>query len=117
MLLSQHVFDTLLLLPSSQDLEFVKSFLLIYQSFTTPDELLNKLEERYHVVRPEGMSLKEFVVMRQTIQLRVINALKLWVELSVDFIGMLCFWINVPLDMLGYLWIPLQTIRTFKQGF
>ena len=39
-------------------------------------------------MRPEGMPFKEFVIMRQTIQLRVINALKLWVELSVDFIGM-----------------------------
>ena len=40
------------------------------------------------MVRPVGMPLKEFGIMRQTIQARVINALRLWVELSVDFKGM-----------------------------
>lgn len=82
-------------------MEFVKTFLLTYQSFVTPDDLLSKLIERYHVVRPEGMPLKEFVIMRQTIQLRVINALKLWVELSVDFIGMSTVWCVYMLSSLN----------------
>lgn len=69
------------------DLEFVKTFLFTYQAFTTPEKLFKKLLERYNVVRPEGMSLKEFGIMRQTIQARVINALRLWVDLSVDFKG------------------------------
>ena len=69
------------------DLEFVKTFLFTYQAFATPEKLLKKLIERYKVVRPERMSLKEFGVMRQTIQARVINALRLWVDLSVDFKG------------------------------
>ncbi len=65
----------------------MKTFLYTYQSFATPDRLLRKLLERYNVVRPEGMSPQGFAVMKQTIQARVINALKLWVELSVDFKG------------------------------
>ncbi len=69
------------------DLEFVKTFLYTYQSFATPERLLRKLIERYNVVRPAGMSFKGFAVMKQTIQARVINALKLWVDLSVDFKG------------------------------
>ena len=75
-----------LVLPPS-DLEFVKTFLFTYQAFTTPGKLLRKLIERYNVVRPEGMPLKEFGVMRQTIQARVINALRLWVDFCVDFKG------------------------------
>ena len=71
----------------SADLEFVKTFLYTYQSFSTPERLLKKLIERYNVVRPEGMSLKAFSVMKQTIQARVINAFKLWVDLSADFKG------------------------------
>jgi len=70
------------------DLEFVKTFLYTYQSFATPEKLLKKLIERYNVVRPEGMSFRQFAVLRQTIQARVINALRLWVDLSVDFKGM-----------------------------
>ena len=69
------------------DLEFVKTFLYTYQSFATPQRLLRKLIERYNVVRPSGMSFKSFAVMKQTIQARVINAFKLWVDLSVDFKG------------------------------
>lgn len=69
------------------DIEFVKTFLLTYQSFATPDKLLRKLIERYNVVRPDSMSIAEFGQMRQTIQARVINALRLWVEYGVDFKG------------------------------
>lgn len=68
-------------------MEFVKTFLYTYQSFATPDRLLRKLIERYNVVRQVGQSNKAFAVMKQTIQARVINALKLWVDLSVDFKG------------------------------
>ena len=69
------------------DLEFVKTFLYTYQSFATPEKLLKKLIERYNVVRPERMPFQEFTMLRQTIQARVINALRLWVDLSVDFKG------------------------------
>ena len=69
------------------DLEFVKTFLYTYQSFATPEKLLKKLIERYNVVRRGGMPFQEFTMLRQTIQARVINALRLWVDLSVDFKG------------------------------
>ena len=74
----------------SPDIEFVKTFLLTYQSFATPDKLLRKLIERYNVVIPEGMPLSQFNHVRQTIQARVINALRLWVEYGVDFKGNNC---------------------------
>ncbi|XP_019852599.1 PREDICTED: ras guanine nucleotide exchange factor K-like isoform X1 [Amphimedon queenslandica] len=70
---------------TDHDIEFVKAFLLTYQSYATPDKLLRKLVERYNVVRPSGTSLEEFSQMRQTIQARVINALRLWVEYGVEF--------------------------------
>ena len=41
------------------------------------------------------MSPQGFAVMKQTIQARVINALKLWVELSVDFKGELAITVMV----------------------
>ena len=78
---------TYLFFSLHSDLEFVKTFLLTYQSFATPDKLLRKLIERYNVVRPGVMPLVEFAQMRQTIQARVINALRLWVEYGVDFKG------------------------------
>lgn len=65
----------------------MKTFLYTYQSFATPQRLLKKLIERYNVVRPSGMGFKSFAIMKQTIQARVINAFKLWVDLSVDFKG------------------------------
>lgn len=65
----------------------MKTFLYTYQSFATPERLLKKLIERYNVVRSSGVSLKNFAVIKQTIQARVINALKLWVDLNVDFKG------------------------------
>ena len=73
----------------------MKTFLYTHQSFATPDCLLRKLLERYNVVRPEGMSSQGFAVMKQTIQARVINALKLWVKLSVDFKGELAITVMV----------------------
>ncbi len=82
------VVSHLSLIPA--DMEFVKTFLFTYQSFVTPEMLLRKLIERYNVVRPEGMSLKEFAVFRHTIQARVINTLRLWVDLSGDFKGIHC---------------------------
>ena len=82
---------------------FVKTFLLSYQSFTTPDKLLHKLIERYNVVRPDEMGLQQFDAIRTTIQVsveiyvdymmscdpqvRVINAIRLWLEMAVDFKG------------------------------
>eukprot|EP00118_Oscarella_pearsei_P003292 m.13785 g.13785 ORF g.13785 m.13785 type:complete len:1275 (+) comp25228_c0_seq1:253-4077(+) len=69
------------------DLDFVHTFLLSYQTFTTPENLLAKLIQRYHIVRPTDMSYSDFGNMRTSIQARVINALRLWVEHVDDFKG------------------------------
>eukprot|EP01098_Paradermamoeba_levis_P016727 TRINITY_DN9231_c0_g1_i1.p1 TRINITY_DN9231_c0_g1~~TRINITY_DN9231_c0_g1_i1.p1 ORF type:complete len:652 (-),score=199.83 TRINITY_DN9231_c0_g1_i1:128-2083(-) len=63
------------------DLNYVKTFLMTYQSFTTPEKLLSKLIQRYHVPQQEGISEQEWkntIVM--PIQLRVCNVIKKWVE-------------------------------------
>eukprot|EP00842_Homolaphlyctis_polyrhiza_P000741 jgi/Hompol1/1668/HPOL_002322-RA len=51
-------------------LDFVKTFLLTYQSFTTAEILLRKLEDR--------QSWQEFEKHRATIQLRVCNVMLQW---------------------------------------
>jgi len=60
------------------DMLFVKTFLLSYQSFTTPDKLLRKLIERYNVVRPDGMGLQQFDAIRTTIQVLVLIVQITW---------------------------------------
>eukprot|EP01111_Echinosteliopsis_oligospora_P014929 TRINITY_DN5748_c1_g1_i1.p1 TRINITY_DN5748_c1_g1~~TRINITY_DN5748_c1_g1_i1.p1 ORF type:complete len:673 (+),score=164.12 TRINITY_DN5748_c1_g1_i1:79-2019(+) len=62
-----------LLTPENRhDIDFLKTFLLTYQSFTTPAKLLQKLIQRY-TMPPE---LGEGNI---NIQLRVFNVLKVWV--------------------------------------
>lgn len=56
-------------------MEFQKTFLLTYQSFTTPENLLKKLSQRYKV--PEN---KFDVNQTKVIQLRVINVIRKWLE-------------------------------------
>ncbi|KAJ1344889.1 hypothetical protein BSLG_000404 [Batrachochytrium salamandrivorans] len=51
-------------------LDFVKTFLLTYQSFTTADVLLQKLSDRYAVPNLKGLSWPEFDKFRTTVQLR-----------------------------------------------
>ncbi|KAI6654258.1 Ras guanine nucleotide exchange factor K-like [Oopsacas minuta] len=74
-------------LTSDQDLDlgFVKTFLLTYRAYTSPKILLQKLEERYNVIRSRDKSINDFNISRTKIQLRVINALKFWLELGFDF--------------------------------
>lgn len=67
------------------DLGFVKTFLLTYRAYTSPKILLQKLIERYNVIRPPHKSINEFNTSKTKIQLRVINALKFWLELGFDF--------------------------------
>ncbi|KAH6563341.1 hypothetical protein BASA60_010721 [Batrachochytrium salamandrivorans] len=59
-------------------LDFVKTFLLTYQSFTTADVLLQKLSDRYAVPNLKGLSWPEFDKFRTTVQLRVCNVLLQW---------------------------------------
>ncbi|KAF2074781.1 hypothetical protein CYY_003927 [Polysphondylium violaceum] len=65
---------------SKVDLQFLKTFLMTYQSFCTPEILMSKLIQRYNV--PSSVSESS----TRTIQIRVINVLKKWVdEYSSDF--------------------------------
>eukprot|EP01137_Pigoraptor_chileana_P008598 Opistho-2@55665 len=69
------------------DVKFVKTFVLTYQSFTTPEKLLEKLTERFNGIRQEGAKLLEFYSQQRNIQIRVYNAMKMWLELSPELEG------------------------------
>ena len=63
------------------DLAYVKTFLLTYRSFTTPEILLKKIIERYHVPRPVNAAFDDFERnIKRPIQLRACNVLKQWME-------------------------------------
>lgn len=66
--------------PNEQFHSFVSTFLLTYDLFTTPDILLQKLIERYNVPVDNSKTQEENDLERTSIQLRVINAIKLWLE-------------------------------------
>ncbi|KAN0031445.1 hypothetical protein ACTFIV_005309 [Dictyostelium citrinum] len=71
----------ILLTPeNNHDLEYTKTFLLMYQSFTTPEILLRKLIQRYHVPQKPGQSVAEWRQRSTHIQLRVLNVLKTWIK-------------------------------------
>ncbi|EAL68130.1 Ras guanine nucleotide exchange factor [Dictyostelium discoideum AX4] len=71
----------ILLTPeNNHDLEYTKTFLLMYQSFTTPEILLQKLIQRYHVPQKAGQSVAEWRQRSTHIQLRVLNVLKTWIK-------------------------------------
>ncbi|KAK5583167.1 hypothetical protein RB653_004757 [Dictyostelium firmibasis] len=71
----------ILLTPeNNHDLEYTKTFLLMYQSFTTPEILLQKLIQRYHVPQKPGQSVAEWRQRSTHIQLRVLNVLKTWIK-------------------------------------
>lgn len=82
-------------LESSAYLDFMKTFLLTYQSFTTPSAFLKKIIERYHVPRQmyKGSTFQEFEKMRTKVQLRCCNVLQQWTKKHfydfVDFSGTL----------------------------
>ncbi|KAJ6229147.1 guanine nucleotide exchange factor [Anaeramoeba flamelloides] len=61
-------------------ISYRKTFLMTYQSFTTPKELLNKLIERYHVPRNYVKKFTDFKKKRHLIQVRIGTVLKKWIE-------------------------------------
>ncbi|KAJ6248294.1 ras guanine nucleotide exchange factor i-related [Anaeramoeba flamelloides] len=70
-----------LLTPETdQNIKYMKTFLMTYQSFTTPSKLLNKLMQRYHVPMTEGITEEEYKIKKQCIQIRVCNVLKTWIS-------------------------------------
>ena len=50
------------------DLGFVKTFLLTYRAYTSPKILLQKLIERYNVIRSRDKSINDFNTSRTKIQ-------------------------------------------------
>ncbi|EGC37703.1 hypothetical protein DICPUDRAFT_46357 [Dictyostelium purpureum] len=71
----------ILLTPeNNHDLEYTKTFLLTYQSFTTPEILLEKLIQRYHVPQKPGQSIEEWKKSAVPIQLRVANVIRTWIK-------------------------------------
>ncbi|EIN12823.1 ras GEF [Punctularia strigosozonata HHB-11173 SS5] len=59
------------------DTKFNVTFMMTYKSFTTLDELFDKLVERFHLKAPEGLNPKEFEewtkLKQQIVQTRVLN--------------------------------------------
>ena len=66
------------------DLNFLKTFITTFQSFTTTDRFFQKLEERYDVPRdqqsdiPDGEWKRNIVL---PIQVRVYNVIRLWLDM------------------------------------
>ena len=56
-------------------MEFQKTVLLTYQSFTTPEKLMKKLIQRYNV--PANFENKS---VSNTIQIRTVNVIKNWLK-------------------------------------
>lgn len=67
----------------SSDMNFLKAFINTYRSFTTPETLLNKLLQRFAVppTYRQDLSEEQRNKIQQVIQVRVINALRQWIEL------------------------------------
>jgi glycine hydroxymethyltransferase/Rap guanine nucleotide exchange factor 1 len=64
-----------------KDMDFARTFLLMYRTFTTPQLLLRKLVERYVVPDLPDLDPTRFHrLIRQPIQLRVVNFLKSWLQ-------------------------------------
>ncbi|KNC98322.1 uncharacterized protein SPPG_06715 [Spizellomyces punctatus DAOM BR117] len=91
---------------TSQYLDYVKTFLLTYQSFTTGAILLRKLIERYHAPRSRKATFASYDHFRLTIQLRVCNVILQWVKRHpADFVVGKDFWADAMRfveDVLAY---------------
>eukprot|EP01102_Stenamoeba_stenopodia_P015686 TRINITY_DN5370_c0_g3_i2.p1 TRINITY_DN5370_c0_g3~~TRINITY_DN5370_c0_g3_i2.p1 ORF type:complete len:662 (-),score=102.47 TRINITY_DN5370_c0_g3_i2:1464-3314(-) len=61
------------------DLSYVSTFFYTYRSFTSPEQLLQKLSQRYFDIPPTFSSS-----LRMLIQMRVCTALKHWVDIEYD---------------------------------
>lgn len=66
------------------DSNFINTFLLTYQSFTTADELFNQLVRRFTIQPPLNLSQAEFEMWvekkQKLIRVRVLSVLKQWME-------------------------------------
>lgn len=66
------------------DSNFISTFLLTYQSFTTADELFNQLARRFTLQPPLNLTTQEYEVWvekkQKLIRVRVLSVLKQWME-------------------------------------
>ncbi|KAI7869234.1 ras guanine nucleotide exchange factor domain-containing protein [Spinellus fusiger] len=73
-----------LTLHDTLDMSFIANFLLTYRSFCTSDEFLGLLEQRYHLLAPEGLTPEELEIWterkQKLVRLRVFNVMKNWLE-------------------------------------
>jgi len=69
-----------LTLPDRGDIQFMKTLIFTYHSFTTPDELIKLLAARYNV--PLVANLPQEQV--KAIQFRVVNTIKFWLKTRFD---------------------------------
>ncbi|KAL7271979.1 cell division cycle-related protein [Rhizina undulata] len=66
------------------DSNFISTFLLTYQSFTTATELFNELVKRFTIQCPAGLTATDFKIWtekkQKLIRVRVLSILKIWLE-------------------------------------
>ncbi|KAJ5078864.1 ras guanine nucleotide exchange factor i-related [Anaeramoeba ignava] len=58
----------------------IDTFLMTYQSFTSPKKLLAKLIQRYHVPKSPNENEDEYLKRKKVIQIKVINVCTKWIE-------------------------------------
>jgi hypothetical protein len=69
-------------------LDFVKTFLLTFRSFTTVQEFGTIMKQRYSVMNTQKMNLSDFNTFRKPIQIRIANVLVQWLKnYPYDFQG------------------------------
>eukprot|EP01117_Protostelium_nocturnum_P007328 TRINITY_DN2622_c0_g1_i1.p1 TRINITY_DN2622_c0_g1~~TRINITY_DN2622_c0_g1_i1.p1 ORF type:complete len:1183 (-),score=324.64 TRINITY_DN2622_c0_g1_i1:2249-5797(-) len=66
----------------STEQNFLKTFIITYQSFTTPYTLLEKLEQRYRGPPKDCPPIDNQMLLK--IKMRVCVVLKIWIELQFD---------------------------------
>ncbi|KAJ3432528.1 ras guanine nucleotide exchange factor a [Anaeramoeba flamelloides] len=63
------------------EVRFRDAFIMTYQSFMKPEQLLNKLKQRYNVPpKKANENEKDWLVMRDMTQVRVVSALNSWIK-------------------------------------
>ncbi|KAJ3438889.1 ras guanine nucleotide exchange factor a [Anaeramoeba flamelloides] len=63
------------------EVRFRDAFIMTYQSFMKPEQLLAKLKQRYNVPpKKPNQNERDWIFMRDTIQVRVVSALNSWIK-------------------------------------
>jgi len=75
-----HLILKLTQFDANYDPQLMSVILLTYRTFTTPENFLKKLKERFQVPRLEGEKEDIWKTRKQKIQIRVIGALRKWIS-------------------------------------